>query len=92
MDDPEVRAIAHADELAARVRALVPGAIVVEVRRDTRWWVQVNWTGPRDVAAATEVVETLEGAGLVLVPRLAGPMEDVADRLSDGELLEVVER
>lgn len=92
MDDPEVREIARADDLAARVRALVPDAVVVEVRRDTRWWVQLNLIGPRDDGAAARVVETLEGAGLVLLPRVPGPAGDVLDRVADGELLEVAER
>lgn len=65
---------------------------MVEVRRDTRWWVQVNWAGPRDDAGAARVVETLEGAGLVLLPRVPGPAGDVVDRFAYGELLEVAER
>lgn len=91
MDNPEVTAIARADALAARVRALVPSAVLVEVRRDTRWWVQVTWTGPRDRAAAAEVVEALKDAGLVLLSRAPDSAEDVTDQLSYGELLEVAE-
>ena len=92
MDDPEVRAKARADALAARVRALVPDAVVVDVRQDTSWRVRVNLTGPHDDAAAARVVETLEGAGLVLLPRVPGPAGDVVERVANGELLEVVER
>jgi hypothetical protein len=92
VDDPEVRAIARADALAAKAQALVPPEVVVEVRRDARWWVQLAWVAPHDHAAATRVVQTLEGAGLVLLSREAEQDGDLADRLSQGELLEVVER
>lgn len=84
-------AITRADALAARVHALVPPQVVVEVRRDARWWVQVSWNGPRDQAAAAQVVAELDAAGLKLLPRSPEPADDMADRLSAGEPLEVVD-
>jgi hypothetical protein len=92
VEDPDVRAKADVEALAARVRALVPDSVAVELRQDTRWWVQVNWTGPSDDVAAAGVVERLEGAGLVLLPRVGGPAGDIVDRVALGELLEVAER
>lgn len=92
MEDPEILERERAARLVERLRVLLPADVAVEARQNTRWWVQISLTGPRDEALAHRVLGLVEDAGLTLTPRVDGPADDVPGRLLAGETLEVLTR